>query len=48
MQKAQQDWTSIQPTIDELMANPVITVEPDAISIDDFVKKVQAEIDKAD
>jgi hypothetical protein len=47
MQKAQQDWTSIQPTIDELMANPVITVEPDAISIDDFVKKVQAEIDKA-
>jgi hypothetical protein len=47
MKQGQEKWTSIQPAIDELMTNPVITVEPDATSIDDFVKKVQAEMDKA-
>jgi hypothetical protein len=47
MNQAQQKWTSIQPTIDDLMDNPIITVEPDATSIDDFVKKVQAEMAKA-
>ena len=47
MNQAQEKWTAIQPTIDELMDNPVITVQPNATNIDDFVKNVQAEMDKA-
>jgi hypothetical protein len=47
LKKAQDDWTTIQPTINELMANPIITVEPNATSIDDFVKQVEAEMNKA-
>jgi len=45
--KAQTDWTTIQPTIVELMVNPVITVQPSAATVDDFVKQVEAEMDKS-
>lgn len=47
MKQAQVSWTNIQPTINELMDNPVINVESEAVNVDEFVKKVQDEEKKA-
>ena len=46
MKKAQERWTEIQPTIDQMVTNPYITVSPDPVNMAEFAKEVVAEAEK--
>ena len=46
MATAQKRWQDIQPTIDALMKDPVIKVEPSALTVTDFIRKVEEEVKK--
>ncbi len=46
MKKAQEKWTAIQPTIDQMVTDPYITVSPDPVNMTDFANQITAEAEK--
>lgn len=46
MKKANKLWITLQPTIDAMVTNPYITVDPDAKNIKKFAEEVVAEANK--
>jgi hypothetical protein len=46
MKKAQQKWTEIQPTINDMVTDPYITVSPTPQTLSEFANEVVAEAEK--
>lgn len=46
MKKAQEAWTNIQPTINEMVTDPYITVSPTSQTLSEFANEVVAEAEK--
>lgn len=46
MKMAQRKWTTIQPTIDEMVTDPYVTVAPDSIDMSQFANQIEAEVEK--
>jgi hypothetical protein len=46
MKKAQESWTTIQPTINEMVTDPYITVSPTSQTLSEFANEVVAEAEK--
>lgn len=44
MNRAQQRWAAFKPTIEALMKNPVITVDPDEMKLEDFLERLKHEM----
>lgn len=42
MRRAQDDWATLKPRIDEMVTDPMITVSSDDVSIDDVIAKIEA------
>ena len=46
MKKAQEKWTTIQPTINQMVTDPYITVSPDPIDMSTFASNLRTEAKK--